>query len=377
MMRSVRPRRTIVIGLLATALSQPALAQERPTSDSSFSALVARLSETGGYFDSDNIISNESSYLQVASQFAKVGTHGGVYIGVGPDQSFSYIALVRPSIAFMLDIRRDNLLEHLLFKSIFAQSRNRLEYLCRLFGKPIPADIDLWNNRSASLIIGYLQQTPTDSASVQAYRRASNDRITAFRVALDARDRTTIDRYRAEFVADGLETRYSSLGRNNRMDYPTFGQLMLAADRAGKAIGYLAEEDAFQFVRSMQLRDRIVPVVGNVAGDKAVKAIGAYARDHGLKVSAFYLSNVEQYLITRDGGFDEYAANVKTLPHDSTSVIVRSYFGRFGVAHPLFTPGRGSISTSMIERFDSFLKRFQAGEIRTYPDLVFNGFVQP
>jgi len=47
------------------------------------------------------------------------------------------------------------------------------------------------------------------------------------------------------------------------------------------------------------------------------------------------------------------------------------------VAHPLFTPGRGSISTSMIERFDSFLKRFQAGEIRTYPDLVFNGFVQP
>jgi hypothetical protein len=377
MMRSVRPRRTIVIGLLATALSQPALAQERPTSDSSFSALVARLSETGGYFDSDNIISNESSYLQVASQFAKVGTHGGVYIGVGPDQSFSYIALIRPSIAFMLDIRRDNLLEHLLFKSIFAQSRNRLEYLCRLFGKPIPADIDLWNNRSASLIIGYLQQTPTDSASVQAYRRASNDRITGFRVALDARDRTTIDRYRAEFVTDGLETRYSSLGRNNRMDYPTFGQLMLAADRAGKAVGYLAEEDAFQFVRSMQLRDRIVPVVGNVAGDKAVKAIGAYARDHGLKVSAFYLSNVEQYLITRDGGFDEYAANVKTLPHDSTSVIVRSYFGRFGVAHPLFTPGRGSISTSMIERFDSFLKRFQAGEIRTYPDLVFNGFVQP
>jgi len=377
MMCSVRPRRTIVLGLLATALSLPALAQERPTSDSSFSALVARLSETGGYFDSDNIISNESSYLQVASQFAKVGTHGGVYIGVGPDQSFSYIALIRPSIAFMLDIRRDNLLEHLLFKSIFAQSRNRLEYLCRLFGKPIPADIDLWNNRSASLIIGYLQQTPTDSASVQAYRRASNDRITAFRVALDARDRTTIDRYRAEFVADGLETRYSSLGRNNRMDYPTFGQLMLAADRAGKAIGYLAEEDAFQFVRSMQLRDRIVPVVGNVAGDKAVKAIGAYAREHGLKVSAFYLSNVEQYLITRDGGFDEYAANVKTLPHDSTGVIVRSYFGRFGVAHPLFTPGRGSISTSMIERFDSFLKRFQAGEIRTYPDLVFNGFVQP
>ena len=68
---------------------------------------------------------------------------------------------------------------------------------------------------------------------------------------------------------------------------------------------------------------------------------------------------------------------MKTLPHDSTAVIIRSYFGRFGVAHPLFMPGRGAISTSMIERFDSFLKRFQAGEIRGYPDLVFNGFVAP
>jgi len=172
---SLRP--VILLAALATALASPSCAQERPSSDSSFAGLVARLSETGGYFDSDNIISNESSYLQVASQFAKAGTHGGVYIGVGPDQNFSYIALVRPSIAFMLDIRRDNMLEHLLFKSIFAQSRNRVEYLCRLFGKPIPADVESWNSRSVGLIIAYLQQTPTDSASVQAYRRASNDRI--------------------------------------------------------------------------------------------------------------------------------------------------------------------------------------------------------
>ena len=81
---------------------------------------MARTSEPGGYFDSDNIITNEGSYLQVASQLARVHTHGGVYIGVGPDQNFSYVALVRPAIAFMIDIRRDNLLEHLLFKSLFA-----------------------------------------------------------------------------------------------------------------------------------------------------------------------------------------------------------------------------------------------------------------
>jgi hypothetical protein len=363
--------------VLCSALPFHARLSAQRLADSSFAALVARLSETGGVFDSDNIISNEASYLQIASQLTKTGVHGGVYIGVGPDQNFSYIALIRPSIAFMLDIRRDNMLEHLLFKALFEMSHNRMEYLCLLFGKPVPADINAWTGRQVGFIIAYLNQTRTDSQAVAAVRKASNERIAKFGVALDAHDRQMIDRYRAEFIADGLDTRYSSLGRNNRMDYPTFGQLMLATDRAGRQISFLADEDAFQFVRSMQIANRIIPVVGNVAGDKAVKAIGQYASEHSLNVSAFYLSNVEQYLLTRDGGFDMYARNVKALPHDSTSVIIRSYFGRFGRTHPLFVPGVSNISTSMIEPIDTFLRAFAAGEIRTYPDLVFNGYVTP
>jgi hypothetical protein len=363
------------LALALFLVAAPACAQR--ASDSSFAALVAHLSEPGGYFDSDNIITNEASYLFVSSQLAKVGVHGGVYVGVGPDQNFSYVALIKPSIAFMIDVRRDNMLEHLLFKSLFALARNRVEYLCLLFGKPFPREADRWTGRSTTAIIDYLTKTATDSTTVAAAREASNARISALGLPLDGRDRTMIDRYRSEFIADGLETRYSSLGRNNRMDYPTFGQLMLATDRSGKAIGYLADEDAFQFVRSMQLRDRIIPVVGNVAGSKAVRAIGEYASEHALRVSAFYLSNVEQYLINRDGGFDEYARNVKSLPHDSTSVIIRSYFGRFGMTHPLYVPGRYTLSTSMIEPIDSFLRRVAAGEIRTYADLVFNGYVMP
>ena len=78
----------------------------------SFAALSARLSEPGGYFDSDNLISNETSYLHVIAKLREIGVSGGVYIGVGPDQSFSYIAKIRPKIAIMIDIRRDNLLQH-------------------------------------------------------------------------------------------------------------------------------------------------------------------------------------------------------------------------------------------------------------------------
>jgi hypothetical protein len=371
-----RTGRAWLVAALAVLLAAPPLQAQR-LSDSSFAALVARLSEAGGVFDSDNIISNEASYLQIASQLTKNGVHGGAYIGVGPDQNFSYVALIRPSIAFMLDIRRDNMLEHLLFKSLFEMSRNRMEYLCLLFGKPVPPDVGAWTGRQISFIVAYLNQTRTDSQAVAATRKATNERITRFGVALDAHDRQMIDRYRAEFIADGLDTRYSSLGRNNRMDYPTFGQLMLATDRSGRQISFLADEDAFQFVRSLQLANRIVPVVGNVAGDKAVRAIGQYAAEHSLNISAFYLSNVEQYLLTRDGGFDTYAKNVKTLPHDSTSVIIRSYFGRFGMTHPLFVSGASSISTSMIEPIDTFLRAVAAGDIHTYADLVFNGYVTP
>lgn len=374
-------RAWLFAGALAQILvvAQPAArdAHAQRASDPQFAALVARLSENAGYFDSDNIISNEESYLEITTQLSKVGTHGGVYVGVGPDQNFSYIALIRPSIAFMLDIRRDNLLEHLLFKSLFGMSHNRLEFMCRLFGKPVPADINSWTGRQIGLILLYLDRTPTDSAAVAETRRLSNERIASYGVTLDARDRAMIDRYRSEFIADGLETRYSSIGRNNRMDYPTFRQLVLAPDRTGRATSYLAEEEPFQFVRSLEAKDMVVPVVGNVAGEKAVKAIGQYATEHHLVISAFYLSNVEQYLLGRDGGFDEYARNVIALPRDSTSVIIRSYFGRLGMVHPLYVAGPGNISTSMIETIDSFAKRYAAGELHGYADLVFGGYVKP
>lgn len=345
-------------------------------SDSSFAALVARLSEPGGYFDSDNIITNEASYLHVASQLRKADVHGGLYLGVGPDQNFSYIALIKPSVALLVDIRRDNLLEHLLFKSLFMQARNRLEYLCLLLGKPVPADVERWSDRPLADLIAYVDRTRTDSTAVAAARRASEARITAFGVPLDPRDRQMIDRYRAEFVQSGLDTRYSSLGRNNRAGYPSFGELISATDREGRRASYLADETSFQFVRDLQRRDRIIPVIANVAGTQAMASIARYAAEQHLAVSAFYLSNVEQYLIERDQGFAAYVRNVRALPRDASSVIIRSYFRRYGT-HPLYVAGPGNVSVSMVEPISSFLRRFDAGEIRGYPDLVFAGYLTP
>jgi hypothetical protein len=98
--------------------------------------LFETLSERDRYYFSHNYVSNETSQLQVAPLLLERTQPGGAYIGVGPEQNFSYIALVKPEIAFIVDIRRRNALLHLLYKAIFEESRTRSEFLCLLIGKP-------------------------------------------------------------------------------------------------------------------------------------------------------------------------------------------------------------------------------------------------
>jgi hypothetical protein len=347
--------------------------------DSSFAKLVQRLSEPGGYFDSDNLISNETSYLHVLDGMRRLKVQGGAYIGVGPDQNFSYIAAVRPEIAFMIDIRRDNLLEHLMFKSLFAMARNRIEYLCLLFGKPVPRDADRWNGKSIQELVDYIDATHTDPDLADSVQSGISQRVRRFGIPLSTLDLETIARIRDAFVRDSLDLRYSSIGRAPRPYHPTYRQLLLERDRAGHQANYLASEDGFQFVKAMEGRDRIVPVVGNAAGEHALAAIGQLVAERGEKVSVLYISNVEQYLI-RDGGFPQFAENVKLLPRDHRSVMIRSYFGYgygFGTAgtHPLNVAGH--YSTQILQTLDAFVATYDSGAVRSYFDLISKNYVAP
>lgn len=347
--------------------------------DSAFAKLVQRLSEPGGYFDSDNLISNETSYLHVLEGMRRLKVQGGAYIGVGPDQNFSYIAAVRPDIAFMIDIRRDNLLEHLLFKSLFAMSRNRIEYLCLLFGKPLPRDADRWGSKTIQELVDYIDATHTDADAVDSVQSAISQRVRRLGIPLSTLDLETIARIRDAFVRDSLDLRYSSIGRAPRPYHPTYRQLLLERDRSSHQANFLASEDAFQFVRELEARDLVVPVVGNAAGEHALAAIGQLVAERGDKVSALYISNVEQYLI-RDGGFPQFAENVKQLPRDRRSVMIRSFFGYgygFGAAgsHPLNVAGH--YSTQILQTLDAFIATYDSGAVRSYYDLISKNYVAP
>jgi hypothetical protein len=327
----------IAFALCAWLVLMQAAADLQPVrSTTGFASEIASLSEPEGTFDTDNLISNESSYLQVVPALISQGISGGVYIGVGPDQNFSYIARIKPAVAYIIDIRRDNLLLHLLFKALFARSTTRAEYLSLLTGRLPPPDPGRWRDASIGQITALVdgnKPAPAHDGITKQLRRT----ITEFGVPLSAGDLDTIDRFHRRFAASGLDLRFQTHGRPPRPYYPTFRDLLLATDSAGTAWNYLAQEDAFQFVKSLQARNRIIPVVGDVAGEHAMRAIAAAIARQRRTVSAFYVSNVETY-IYRDERATRFVENMRRLPHDDRSVLIRSLFSMDGASTSVLAP---------------------------------------
>lgn len=337
--------------------------------EAGFAGRIALLSEPAGYFDTDNLISNERSYLHVAStlrDIARRGT-GGVYLGVGPDQNFSYIAHARPSLAILVDVRRDNLLLHLLFKAIFADARSRVEYLALLTGRQAPPAGTDWSQRPVDMLAAYIDAAPRlNDAAVTALRGRLTATVRGFGVPLSDEDRSTIDRFHRRFIDAGLGLQFNSTGRAPQNDYPAYRDLLLEVDRQGARQNFLASEADFQFVKGLQARDQVIPIVGNLAGQKALSSVAKFLAASNLKVSAFYTSNVEFYLF-RDGSFSEFVANLGRLPHEPGSVIVRSVFpaGSAGAAR---VPGYNS--ASLTQNIDALITGYAKGQFRQYFELV-------
>jgi len=111
--------------------------------------------------------------------------------------------------------------------------------------------------------------------------------------------------------------------RVNAASFPSYTDLMTATDGTGINRSYLASEGNYKIVREMQQKNLIVPIVGDFAGPKAVRAVGEYLKAHNSTLSIFYLSNVEQYL-TPAPTLMRFYNNVATLPLNSSSSFIRS-----------------------------------------------------
>ena len=368
----MRLRTTLLVAAACLVFTRGAPAQApRALSDSAFAQLSSALSERGGFFDTDNLITNEDSYLLPLSTLRRLGVQGGAYLGVGPDQNFSYIAAVRPRIAFIVDIRRDNLIEHQLFKAVFALARTRIDYLCLLFGLEPPPDTTGWGARSITDLLRHVDSVRVTKVDTRAVRERVADRVRKSALHLMAADIATARRFHDAFVADGPDLQFASFNRAPQPYYPDLRRLLLEKDRTGREGNFLAREADFQFVKSLEDRNLVIPVVGDFAGTRALAEVARWLRENRETVSAFYTSNVEQYLF-RDGGFRQFALNAALLPADERSVFVRSFF--MG-GHPQSVAGYHA--TQLVQSMRRFGEVVQQRGYVSYGELIRSDLIVP
>jgi hypothetical protein len=302
-------------------------------SDREFWRLSSSFSEPDGTFHSENLVSNESTFQSVLPELATTAKAGRAYVGVGSEQNFTYITTVRPSIGFIVDIRRGNLDLHLLYKAFFELSADRAEFVSRLFARPRPAGLNA-KSTAFEIFTAFQSARPSETLYAENLRAAYAVLGSKHGFPLSEADKEGMEFvYRAWFTS-GPDIRYELTngfgfgGRRGPGGFPSYADLMTATDDSGRARSYLASEENFTLIKTLETRNLLVPVVGNFGGLKALKSIAGYLKSRGLVVSAFYVSNVEQYL-RQNGIWEQFCGNAHTLPVDRTSVFIRSSRGGF------------------------------------------------
>ncbi len=326
-----------------------------PGRDQGLARVISGLSEPDAGRAADNLVTNEDSFARVAGDLRRLVAPGGVYLGVGPDQNLTYIAQARPALAFMLDFRRRNALLHLLHKALLGLAPDRAAYLGLLTAR-IPGPLPL--DPSADDLASAFATPAMDRDRLDAATAAVAATLRPLAVVAEAEwpDLATIQ---AKLAGPGLAARFLALPM-----YPTLARLIRARDRQGQPGHFLAREAWYRAVREAHLGDRIIPLVADFAGPRALPALAAWLRDRGLAVSVFYLSDVEFFLL-RSGQFPAHAANLARLPWAEKALLIRASTRE--ISHPERHPGDSS--TTILRPAAPFLEAARAGKITTIDQL--------
>ena len=289
--------------------------------DAEFWALSQDSSEPGGYFrsvDITNFTSNELLFQHVIPDLVARVKPGAVYLGVGPEQNYTYMTALRPKMAIIFDIRRGNLDLQLMYKALFELSKDRAEFVSLLFAKPRPDGLTS-SSTAFELFAAFGRVDSSRALYVQTLAAMKRHLTMTHALPLPDGDWASIETVYQTFFTSGFYLRAS----------PSYAELMAATDAAGRSRSYLATEEAFLWLKDLQSRNLVVPVVGDFSGPKAIRAIAKYLKAQGGAVGAFYLSNVEQYLVPASV-WNAFCANVANLPLDSSSTFIRSQSGGGG-----------------------------------------------
>jgi hypothetical protein len=353
--------RALVFALVLSAATSTLVAAQNAArlpdrlSDAEFWALVDSISEPGGYFQiQDNFTSNEREIGQLFTMIRDRGIRGNVYMGVGPEQNLTYMAAIRPKMAFIVDIRRQAVMQHLMFKAIFEMANDRADFISILFSKRRPGGLD--TSTSIQKIWEAYWPVASDTAMWKTNYTKIVDLLTKahqFRFTPDETEQLKWV-FDAFFMHGPVITTRSGSGGGGGGgggNQSTFADLTgYSNDDSGTPRSFLSSEENFAYVKDLHARNLIVPVSGDFAGPKAIRAIGAWLKERGAVLSAFYVSNVEQYLF-REGKAGTFYENVSTLPISEESIFIRPYSLR-----------RLGISMTPLCSIQAYLETWRAGQ---------------
>ena len=351
--------------------------------DGTFWSIVSEFSEPDGFFRSDNLVSNELAFQHVIPSLQAHAVPASAYVGVGPDQNFTYIVALKPRIAFIVDIRRQNMLLHLMYKGLIELSPTRAEFVSRLFARPIPNGVSA-SMAPGDLLNAFQNEEPDPVAYERDWQDLKRQLVHVHGFPLNVGDMAGISYVYRAFYGAGPDIRYSFGRGSGWQPFPSYKDLMAEHDEAGARRSYLATEELYETLRDLEQRNLIVPLVGDFAGPKALRSVARYLDLHHATVTAFYTSNVEQYLF-RGELWQHFYDNVATLPIDSHSTFIRAFFnpGRLmrspgtqlvapGAAFPPpgFIPPSGPRSETLLNPISTLLAAYSEGRINSYNDVI-------
>jgi hypothetical protein len=251
----------------------------------------------------------------------------------------------------------------LLYKALFELSPDRSTFIAKLFSRARPQRVGA--EASVAALFAAFADAPPDLAtflSTRAAVLAHLDAVHGFTLSED--DRAGIARILEVFRDAGPEGLKGFGDTTN----PTFAALMAATDLDGKAWGFLAADRSYGIVRDLHIKNLIIPVVGDFAGDKALAGIAEYLKQRDAVVNVFYLSNVERYL-WEPGTQDAFYANAARLPHDAESLFVRSVTSDISIRLGIPIPDQPAKWRTFVTPIDEDLVGVQSGRIRSYRGL--------
>ena len=233
---------------------------------------------------SDNLVSNELTFQWVIPELQRRTSEGRAYLGVGPDQNFTYLASLQPSIAFIVDIRRDNLRLQLMYKALLELSPTRVQFLSRLFSRKFQPRCRPGRRRGAVVE----RSTPSLDRHKETLKLIRHHLTVQHGFAISEEDYAGVEYVLTAFfyLAGVTERRSRPLSHISGPD----GRL-----RSGRAAAQLSRQRGAVWPPACHgAQNLIIPIVGDFAGPKALRDVGAYLAAHNTVVRTIYTSNVEQ-----------------------------------------------------------------------------------